>query len=516
MRRTIIGLGYLVCGGVIAALLIICYALDRPVGFALEQALNYHYRQGSGASQKIAGWLIENGVSRDWSATATGIADKIPYPVLISAASELHSYPYQTYLKNGRPQGQPPGPFLAPVNSRPVDVASMKEIIHAIGNAQPGDIITIQPGSYNFERPYLPVQVAGTPSQPIYLRAQRFGSVELNFDSLEGFLVMAPYWVFENLRIRGSCLQHSDCEHAFHVVGNARAFTLRNSELVNFNAAIKVNLQHALDEYHYPDNGLIEYNSFFNETPRKTGNPVTLINIDAADHWVVRGNFIADFAKAGADRISYAGFMKGNGRGGIFERNLVICEGQLPADEGIRVGLSFGGGGTAAKFCKEHNCEREFTSGIMRNNIIINCSRDVGIYLNRAANSEIYHNLLYNNLGVDVRFDTSTANLTNNIISGRIRDRDNGRSTTAGNYIFKNCLGESRQGCELSRAYHNPDRADFRLKNLDNSLWQEASEAPLIEEDFCGQPLPQVINAGPIQHLNTLDCIAIPSGQNSH
>jgi len=516
MRRTIIGLAYLICGGIIAACLFNSYALDRPAAFAFEQTVNYYYRKGGGFTQALASWLIHTGISRDWSANDEATPDITRYPVLKSAASALLSYPYQIYRQDGRPQGQAPGPFLPPAKSRIVNVASMKDMANAISGARPGDIITVQPGSYNFEGPYLPVQVAGAAHLPIYLRADQFGSVELNFDSLEGFLVMAPYWVFENLRIRGTCVQHGSCEHAFHVVGRARAFTLRNSEIINFNAAIKVNMQPIQGKSYYPDDGLVEYNSFFNETPRKTGNPVTLININAADRWVVRGNFIADFAKTGADQTSYAAFMKGNGRGGIFERNLVICEHRLPANGGIRVGLSFGGGGTAAKFCKKQRCQQEFSNGIMRNNIIMHCSRDVGIYLNRASNSEIDHNLLYNNLGVDVRFDTASARLTNNIISGRIRARANGQSTTAGNHIFRNCLGESRPDCAIAGVYNDPDRADFRLKNLDNSLWHEASAASAIEDDFCGRPIPQMVNVGPIQYLNGLDCITLPQAQSAN
>jgi hypothetical protein len=36
-------------------------------------------------------------------------------------------------------------------------------------------------------------------------------------------------------------------------------------------------------KHYYADYGLLEYNSFYNERPRDTGNPVTLLNIDTAD-----------------------------------------------------------------------------------------------------------------------------------------------------------------------------------------------------------------------------------------
>lgn len=42
------------------------------------------------------------------------------------------------------------------------------------------------------------------------------------------------------------------------------------------------------------------------------------LEIEGASGWMVRGNLIADFELLGANRISYGGFMKSNGRGGVF------------------------------------------------------------------------------------------------------------------------------------------------------------------------------------------------------
>jgi hypothetical protein len=56
----------------------------------------------------------------------------------------------------------------------------------------------------------------------------------------------------------------------------------------------------------------------------------------------------------------------------------------------------------------------------------MNCTTDVGIYLNRSANTLIHNNLIYNTTGIDVRFPTSSATIYNNIIDGRIKDRDGG------------------------------------------------------------------------------------------
>ena len=125
MRRTIIGLAYLICGGIIAACLFNSYALDRPAAFAFEQTVNYYYRKGGGFTQALASWLIHTGISRDWSANDEATPDITRYPVLKSAASALLSYPYQIYRQDGRPQGQAPGHFLPPAKSRIVNVASV-------------------------------------------------------------------------------------------------------------------------------------------------------------------------------------------------------------------------------------------------------------------------------------------------------------------------------------------------------------------------------------------------------
>lgn len=485
------------------------FVLDRPASFVFNQATNHFHYKGKGAAKTLSTWLIDTGIAQDWSIKPEQHKlATISYPLLLSAANPTTAFPYQTYGSENEPRELQARPFVPPALTKVLEVSTVGEMTTALKKARPGDIITFAPGTYDISTRSIPIRAAGTASLPIYLRAERFGSVFLQMNTLEGFHVMAPFWVFENLSIRGVCTRDSDCEHAFHVVGDGHSFTLRNSELVNFNAPIKVNLQRVNGANHYPDYGLIEYSSFYNERRRATDNPVTLLNINSVDGWVVRGNYIADFAKGAGDHTSYGAFMKGNGLGGIFERNLVMCEHRLAPDEGIRIGLSFGGGGTGDKFCKHGSCATEHVKGIMRNNIIINCSRDVGIYLNRAHTSQIHHNLLYNTLGIDVRFSSSTASISNNIVSGRIKNRDGGKSTATDNIIARDCIGSSRAHCELEKLYQAPDGADFRLKAVDNPIWQPLRSAPQIDEDFCGTALPQEPNIGPIQYRNGMDCLS--------
>jgi hypothetical protein len=58
-------------------------------------------------------------------------------------------------------------------------------------------------------------------------------------------------------------------------------------------------------------------------------------------------------------------------------------------------------------------------------NLIISCS-DEGIYLNRAAMSQVRHNTLLDTAGISVRFVESSAEVQGNLVDGSIRDRDGG------------------------------------------------------------------------------------------
>ncbi|MCP4268837.1 MAG: hypothetical protein GY777_25195, partial [Candidatus Brocadiaceae bacterium] len=326
----------------------------------------------------------------------------------------LEESKYPSYSK-GIPMEAQQGKFEAPANSRIITVSSTQTLIKAMGKATAGDIITIAPGKYRFDGHAIATKGEGLPSNPIIVRASSPGKTILEFNLLEGFHVTKPYWVFENLEIIGVCNNHSRCEHAFHIVGNADNIIIRNNRLVDFNAAIKVNPLKKKQGLIFPDSGLIERNTIYNSSARITANPVTTLNINSGNNWVVRANFIADFYKQKGDNISYGAFMKGNSKNGIFERNLIVCNWKISPENKVPIALSLGGGGTADRFCRSNDCSTEHRGGIIRNNIIARCQNDVGIYLNKAAETQIYNNIIQGSLGIDVRFPSSSAVIINNI-----------------------------------------------------------------------------------------------------
>ena len=336
-----------------------------------------------------------------------------------------------------------------------IRVDSAAAAVTAIARAHSGAVILFAPGTYRFAGRNA---LAGSNAPGVTVRAAQAGTVLLEFDLIEGFLVQAPRWTFENLSIRGVCASHARCEHAFHVVGKAAHFVARNNTVIDFNSHIKINGSGGA----FPDHGRLEGNTLRNGSARQTGQPVTLIDLVAASGWTVRGNHIADFVKAGADQTSYGAFAKGGGSANRFEGNVIVCESALRGAPGQRVGLSLGGGGTGARFCRDGRCDSEQEGGVIAANLIASCS-DEGIYLNRAAASTVLHNTLIGTAGIMLRFPESTALIDGNIIDGRIASSKGARFTAPDNLDTSRARLYTGQH-PLRALYADADRFDWRWR----------------------------------------------------
>ena len=379
-------------------------------------------------------------------------------------------------------------------------VSTSDEVRKAIGEAAPGDVITLLPGRYLFARAPLDVTRAGTAQANIVLRAEQPGSVDIHLDLVEGFHVSAPYWRFENLSIRGVCGQHTYCEHAFHVTGAASHFAALGNTIIDFNAHFKING----DQAGFPDHGRIIGNTLRNDSVRATSNPVTPIDLVAASGWTIRRNLIADFIKGEGDRISYGAFAKGGGSGNVFEQNAVLCESRLQGLGGQRVGLSLGGGATGKAYCRDAKCITEQDQGVLRANLIAACSDD-GIYLNNAAGSKIVHNTLIDTGGVQVRFAGSSADIEGNIVDGDIRSRDGALVRLNDNLSTPIAL--------LYAGYHPQrslftDAAQFDFSWKGQAPRREAVEGSL--PDLCGSARPAAPAYGAFEEFAA--CFKAPPG----
>lgn len=305
----------------------------------------------------------------------------------------------------------------APAPLREVAAANLAALRSAMAQATPGDRITLAAGVWRIGQVPLAASRAGTASA--YITVRGAPGARLDVDGAQGFLVSAPFWRFEQLVMRGVCARHADCEHAFHVVGDAHHFSAQGNTITDFNAHLKINGHGG----RFPDSGTIDGNRLTNSAPRRTSLPVTPIDLVGASGWTIRHNLIADFIKEGGDYTSYGAYAKGAGAHNAFEQNIIWCEHLLRARPGLRVGLSLGGGGTEARFCRDGRCIVEQEDSRVAANLVASCSAD-GIYLNSAARSTVRHNTLVGTGGIVLRYPTSSADVEGNLLDAPIRAGD--------------------------------------------------------------------------------------------
>lgn len=320
-------------------------------------------------------------------------------------------------------------------------VENAQQLQLAIRNAVAGELILIEPGTYEISRRKITLKHSGTAENPIILAARNLGEVKLKLRSLEGLFIDQAHWQVKNLSFEGICERDGRCEHAIHLYGDADHILIHNNIFKNFNSPIKANGDYsdAGEPAAFADNVTVSSNDFYNDRPRVTGLPTTAIDVVGGNDWLIENNFIADFVRKfrGKNVVVYMAFLKGAGKNSVIQDNIVMCSWKIPyqSSRDIRVGLSLGNGGTQAQFCQDGKCVSEHSGGLIQRNLIVNCEHDVGIYLNKASNTRIQDNVILNSLGIDVRFPTTSATVTNNILHGRVKARDGASLTSEGNRI---------------------------------------------------------------------------------
>lgn len=390
-----------------------------------------------------------------------------------------------------------------------VTVTTPAELTSAIAAAQPGDEIVLASGTYRLAG--ASCTAAGTEAQPIVVRSAEPLGAKLELDGVEGFKVSAPHWRFEALDVTGVCADDSTCEHAFHVYGAAHGFVLRDSRVRDFNAQLKVNAAMAGGMMVAPNAGLIEGNDLGDTRGRNTSNPVTKLNIDGGEDWVIRRNVLHDAHKLGGNQTSYAAFYKSGGKRGVMEQNLVVCARDTTG--GTRIGLSLGGGGTAPQFCApaydaSTPCAVEHEGGIIRNNIIASCS-DVGIYLNRAAGSQVLYNTLIATAGVDFRFDTTSGEAIGNVLAGVIRTRDAATMTKHDNL-------ESVAAADFAAWYAGPLTGDLTVIGDVAGLLGAGPAHAQVTDDYCARARPASgLTLGAVEHSLGACDTTMPGGDDA-
>lgn len=295
-------------------------------------------------------------------------------------------------------------------SAKTIWVTNSGELIKGLNAAIAGDEVILLPGKYKLGR--FESRKGGTANAPITVKASVPETVFIQASRVETFSIYNPYWVFENLTIMGTQGTH----HAFHLSKSADHVIIRNNKLINFHSHIKSNGKGG----EFPGFGLIEGNHISNDYIRSTSQPTSPVDIVGGDQWIVRNNVVTDFGRSSKKSVSYGIFLKGNSTNGLIEQNLVICS--QTHESGYRIGISLGGGGTGAAYCENQDCQHEHRQGIIKNNVVLNCS-DAGIYLKKASDSKIFNNTLINTLGIDAQIAPTSARVENNYVGGVIHAR---------------------------------------------------------------------------------------------
>lgn len=391
----------------------------------------------------------------------------VAHPVLHTLQQRLEREPPYPLPSLGKGQQATALPSLGNTAERLISVTDAQQLREAMRQADAGTRIQIAPGVYRFERK-LQTGRAGLPGQAIVLSAEAPGTVWLEFTQAEGIVVDKPHWTIENLGMRGVCPRHDDCEHALHVVGPAAFSVIRNNRMEDFNAHIKVNGLRG----QWPDHGLLAFNTLTNSRARETAKPVVPFDLVGANHWRVEDNHVSHFVKRHGNAVSYGMYMKGASEGGRFERNLVVCSPHGVSAPGVRVGLSFGGGGTGASFCRDGRCAtHEHLNGYMVNNIVAHCN-DTGIDINQSTGVRMLHNTLINTSGLATRGSLSQAVAAFNLIDGRIVSRD-------GSALVQ----EHNKMLDADLVFTNADALEFKWRKEPSAY----SISPVPANDFYGK-----------------------------
>jgi len=385
----------------------------------------------------------------------------------LGKGQQPQSLPRQRYDGQGIPvaEAAEAASALAHEGGAELRVNNAAELGKAMQSAKPGQTIVLNPGRYRITEP-LSTGAAGQQDLPITVRARQVGQVRLESTAADVFKIAHGFWVFENLQIRGICPIQGDCKHAFLVQGGARSTVIRNNLMEDFNTHLQVNG----DEDEWPDDGLLQFNTFSNSRARDTDAVVAPINIIGASKWRLLDNHISHFVKRGGSQSSFGMLVRGASHGTRIERNLLICTPQQITQPGIRTGISFGGSASAPRFCRDQQCEFEQRAAVAANNVLAHCN-DFGIDVNRSASMLIAHNTLINTAGIDIRGSKANATVYGNLLDGRIRERDGAQAKASMNEVL-----------DLGRTLEDADalRLSWRL-NV-----EAIPSLPVVKDDFCG------------------------------
>lgn len=392
-----------------------------------------------------------------------------------------------------------------------VAVSSVAEILSAIANASPGDVITVAPGTYDFSQ-VINVENDGQADSRIFLRAEREGTVTFNLTHIENFKITAKFWVFENITFFGNCTASEGCEHAFHIVADADDLIFRNNEVVNFASHVKLNGEviGAGPAKAFPDRTWFIDNFWHNTKYVPNDVPHNILNLDGGKDHVVRGNIFADYAASPSlPRSASAVYPKASTTGILIEQNLIVCENARTTGETTR-GIQLGDGAPAticdgdddedgSGDCVENGQNQE---GLVRNNIVMNCDNggsSAGIMINSDRHSEVLHNSVYGTGPRNAVFYQGHASFDTYFQFNILED---GFDTTFANRPVNATDNLEPDNATMNTMFANPDAGNFAVTRGSAILDQSPTDAD-APHDFCGYPRGDQADRGAIEFSTT-------------
>jgi hypothetical protein len=389
-----------------------------------------------------------------------------------------------------------------------VTVASEAEILAAIAAAAPGDVITVSPGTYDFNQ-LIYVQNHGEASARVFLRAEDLGTVRFNLSHVENFKIQAMYWIFENIHFFGDCSSGDSCEHAFHIVADADDVIFRNNEIENFASHVKLNgeVVGSGPAKSFPDRTMF-INNFWHNTRYVTNDaPHNILNLDGGKDHVVRGNIFADYSAPDTlPKSASAVYPKASALRILIEQNLIVCEKVRTEGETGR-GIQLGDGapasicdgdldGDGSGDCEENGQSQE---ALVRNNIIMNCDNggsSAGIMVGSDRESMLYHNTVYNvgarNAGFHIGHEDFDTFWRYSILESGFNTAYSVRPLNEADNITPTLE-------EMNTSFTSPMTGDFSLA-VGTEIVEQGPTDEQVLHDFCGYPRGVTADLGAIEY----------------
>ncbi len=400
-----------------------------------------------------------------------------------------------------------------------VNVCSAAEILDAIANASAGDVITVCPGTFDFNQ-LISVQNDGTAAARIFLRADAVDTVTFNLSHIENFKISGKFWVFENIKFFGDCNTGSACEHAFHIVADADDVIFRHNEIVNFASHVKLNgeVVGTGPAKSFPDR-IMFINNFWHNTKYVTNDaPHNILNLDGGKDHVVRGNIFADYnTPASLPKSASAVYPKASALRILIEQNLIVCEKARTDGETTR-GIQLGDGAPASICdgdndqdgsgdCVENGQSQE---AIVRNNIIMSCNNGgsaAGIMVGSDRESRVYHNTVYN---ADPRSAGFYVGHPDHDTYWRFSILENGINTNYAERPLNEANNIMPSLSEMNSLFTSPTDGDFSLAQ-GTSIVEQGPTDDRVPHDFCGYPRGDTADLGAIEYSTTYQGTPCPT-----